>query len=47
MNAKRVLSLGLIVAALWLTGCAGKVSGRFDMQQNFRTGVVVRETISE
>ncbi len=42
MSTTRVLSLSLIIPGLLLAGCAGKVSGRFDMEQSFRTGVEIK-----
>jgi hypothetical protein len=42
MSTTRVLSLSLIFPGLLLAGCAGNVSGRLDMEQNFRTGVELK-----
>jgi hypothetical protein len=43
MSTRRVLTLCLIVPGLLLTGCASKVSGRFDMQQRFAAGLEVQK----
>lgn len=45
MNAGRILTVCLIGVS-GLTGCTGKVSGRFDMQQRFAAGVEVHEAAS-
>jgi hypothetical protein len=41
MCIQRILTLFLMFPFLLLTACAGKVSGRFDMQQRFASGVEV------
>ncbi len=39
MSIHRILTLFLLFPFLLLTACAGKVSGQFDMQQRFASGV--------
>jgi len=42
MSTTRLLSFCLIVPAILLAGCVGKVSGRFDLEQKFRSGVPIK-----
>jgi hypothetical protein len=47
MKTHRILRLFLLLPGLLAVGCAGKVSGRFDMNQRFATGVVIKDLKSQ
>ena len=44
MSTLRIFSFCLIASGWLLHGCVGKVSGRFDLEQNFRTGVRINDS---
>jgi len=44
MRILQVICLCLSLPGILLTGCASKVSGRFDLQQRFATGVEIVQT---
>lgn len=47
MKILRLPRLCLLLPILLAVGCAGKVSGRFDMNQRFATGVVLKDLKSD